>query len=107
MNGALNLKIFLFISLGLHLLFFSISSLLFPDLKVNGLQNLNIEVSFLPLISETNALPQHGKQEVKNTGHEERVVLRKEKEEPPVFKREDEWESLPSQTEMKIIPASS
>ena len=107
MNGVLTLKIFLSISLGLHLLFFSISSLLFPDLKVNGLQNLNIEVSFLPLISETNALPQHLKQEVKNTGHEERVVLRKEKKETPVFKREEGWESLPSQTEIKVTPVSN
>jgi TonB family protein len=107
MNGALTLKIFLSISLGLHLLFFSISSLLFPDLKVKGLQNLNIEVSFLPLISETNALPQHGKQGVKNRGHEERVVLRKEKKETPIFRREEGWESLPSQTEIKVIPASN
>jgi protein TonB len=107
MNGALTLKIFLSISLGLHLLFFSISSLLFPDLNVNGLQNLNIEVSFLPLISEMNAPPQHLKQEVKNTGHEERVILRKEKKETPVFKREEGWEPLPSQTEMKVIPASN
>jgi TonB family protein len=107
MNGALTLKIFLSISLGLHLLFFSISSLFFPDFKVNGLQNLNIEVSFLSLISETNALPQPIKQEAKNTGHEKRVVLRKEKKEEPVFKKEEEFESLPAQTEMKVIHASN
>src|SRR4030043_2011725 len=106
MNGSLNLKIFLSISLGLHLLFFSVSSLLFPDFKVNGFRNLNLEVSLLPLISETKALPQNVNQEAKNTRHEERVLLRKEKKEEPVYKKEQEPESLPIQTEVKIIPAS-
>jgi len=110
MNGSLNLKIFLSISLGLHLLFFSVSSLLFPDFKVNGLRNLNLEVSLLPLISETKALPQNIKQNVKqearNTGHEERVLIQKEKKEDPLINKEKKPDSLPVQDEVKVIPAS-
>jgi len=106
MNGSLTLKIFLSISLGLHLLFFSISSLLFSGFKVNGLPNLNIEVSLLPLISETKAHPQIVKQKGGNTSREERVLFRKEKQEEPVYKKEQEPESLPIQTEMKVMPAS-
>ena len=107
MNGTLTLKIFLSISLGLHLLFFSISSLLFPDFKVNGFRNLNIEVSFLPLISETKALPQDVKQEERNTSHREKILLRKEKKEDPLINKEQKPESLPVQTEMKAVPVSN
>lgn len=102
----LTLKIFLSISLGLHLLFLSISSLFFPDFKVNGLRNLNIEVSFLPLISETKTLPQPVKQEAKNTIHQEKKLPRKEKKEDPLMNTEQKPESLPVQTERKVIPIS-
>jgi len=104
MNGSLTLKIFLSISLGLHLLFFSMSSLLFPDFKVNGLQNLNIEVSLLPLISETKANPLHVTREAKNTAHQERAVLREEKKEEPAFKEEREPESPPAREGEKVNP---
>ncbi len=132
MNGTLTLKIFLSISLGLHLLFFSISSLLFPDFKVNGFRNLNLEVSLLPLISETKALPQNVRPEthlrvpssearlLRRTGvtpesgvqariasHEEKLLLQKEKKEEPLIKKEHKPDSLPVQDEVKVIPASS
>jgi protein TonB len=104
MNGSLTLKIFLSISLGLHLLFFSMSSLLFPDLKVNELRNLNLEVSLLPLISETKTDPPHVMQEAKNTVHQEGAVLREEKKEEPVFKEEREPESPPVREEKNHNP---
>jgi protein TonB len=47
-----NLKIFFSISLGVHLLFFSIASILFPDVKIDRLPTLNIEVSLLPFVAE-------------------------------------------------------
>jgi len=53
MNGTLTLKIFFSISLGLHLLFLSLSMLLFPDFKIHPLPPLHMEVSLLPLIAET------------------------------------------------------
>jgi TonB family protein len=106
MNGSLTLKIFLSISLGLHLLFFSISSLLFPDLKVHGLRNLNLEISLLPLITETKALPQNVRQEARNPRHEKRDFLRREKKEEAVISKEQKPESLPVQDEVKAIPAS-
>jgi TonB family protein len=106
MNGSLTLKIFLSISLGLHLLFFSISSFLFPDFKVHGLRNLNLEISLLPLITETKALPQNVKQEARNTRHEKRDFLRREKKEEAVIREEQKPESLPVQDDVKAIPAS-
>ena len=133
MNGSLTLKIFLSISLGLHLLFFSVLSLLFPDFKVDGLRNLNLEVSLLPLISETEELsksisnhqerpnapssearllrrtgetPDYGLQ-VQVTNHQEKMVPRKEKKEEPAFKEEAEPESLPAREEVKVNPTSN
>jgi len=133
MNGSLNLKIFLSISLGLHLLFFSVSSLLFPDFKVNGLRNLNLEVSLLPLISETKALtkgltnhesrlrapssearllrrtgetPDSGVQ-ARVTSRPGKMLLHQEKKEELLIKKEQKPESLPVQTEAKVIPASN
>jgi len=53
MNGTLTLKIFFSISLGLHLLFLSLSALLFPDFRVHPFPPLHIEVSLLPLIVGT------------------------------------------------------
>jgi protein TonB len=47
MNGTLNIKIFLSVSLGLHLLFLSILTLLFPDFKIDRFPPLHIEVSLL------------------------------------------------------------
>ena len=132
MNGSLNLKIFLSISLGLHLLFFSVSSLLFPDFKVNGLRNLNLEVSLLPLISETKTLtkgltnhesrlrapssearllrrtgetPDSGVQ-ARVTSRPGKMLLHQEKKEDPLINKEKKPDSLPVQDEVKVIPAS-
>jgi TonB family protein len=55
MNGSLNLKIFLFVSLGLHLLLLSLLTLLYPDFKINHIPPLHIEVSLFPLVPETRA----------------------------------------------------
>jgi len=107
MKGSLNLKIFLSISLGIHLLFFSVSSFLFPGFKVNGLRNLNLEVSLLPLIPETNAHPQNAKQEMRTERHEEKVVLRKEKKEEPAYEKEQEPELPPIQTDVKVTPTNN
>jgi TonB family protein len=132
MDGSLNLKIFLSISLGLHLLFFSVSSLLFPDFKVNGLRNLNLEVSLLPLISETKTLtkgltnhesrlrapsfearllrrtsetPDSGVQ-ARVTSRPGKMLLHQEKKEDPLINKEKKPDSLPVQDEVKVIPAS-
>jgi len=132
MNGNLNLKIFLSFSLGLHLLFFSISSLLFPEFKINVLRTLNIEVSFLPLISEKKELsksisdpktrlrtsssearllrrtdetpPPDVKAQI--TIHEKRGFIRKEEKEAPVYKKKQEPDSLLLEPENEIIPGS-
>jgi len=132
MNGNLNLKIFLSFSLGLHLLFFSISSLLFPEFKINVLRTLNIEVSFLPLISEKKELsksisdpktrlrtsssearllrrtdetpPPDVKAQI--TIHEKRGFIRKEEKEAPVYKKKQEPDSLLLEPENEIIPSS-
>lgn len=47
MNGTRNLKLFVSISLGLHLSVFSLLSILLPDLKIVNLTHLNIEISLL------------------------------------------------------------
>lgn len=47
-----NLKIFLSFSLGIHLLFFSVVSILFPDFKTRVLPPLKLEVSLLPVIAK-------------------------------------------------------
>jgi protein TonB len=86
MNGTLNLKVFFSISLGLHLLFLSIASILSLDFKIERLPILNIEVSLLPLIPEEIQL----KAQVKKEGKE---TLQNEKKEEPVQKRELEPKS--------------
>ncbi|MBM4341083.1 MAG: energy transducer TonB [Deltaproteobacteria bacterium] len=57
MNGTWNLKLFLSISLGLHLFVLSLLSILMPDLKIIQLPRLDIEVSFLPFAKEERELP--------------------------------------------------
>lgn len=133
MNGNLNLKIFLSFSLGLHLLLFSISSLLFPEFKTNGLRTLNIEVSFLPLISEkkevsksistpkkrlppspSEVIPLRRKEETplpnvqaQIVTQEQRVLIRKEEKEIPEYKKEQESDSLFLAHENRVIPTST
>jgi len=56
MNGTWNLRIFLSASFGLHLLFLSFLTLLFPNLKIDRFPPLNLEVSLilpvLPVVAE-------------------------------------------------------
>ncbi len=130
MNGNLNLKIFLSFSLGLHLLLFSISSLLFPDFKINRLRTLNIEVSFLPLISEKKEVsksisaPKKRLQPspseamrlqrtdetpppdvpVQIATQDQRVLTHKEEKEAPDDKKEQESDPLFLKPENKVIP---
>src|SRR4030042_3552437 len=52
MNRTWNLKLFVSISLGLHLLAFSIFSIFFPHSTTPSLSALNIEVSLLPPVKE-------------------------------------------------------
>ncbi len=56
MNETRNLKLFVSISLGLHLFVLSLFSILMPDLKITQLPRLNIEVSLLPLAREEERL---------------------------------------------------
>jgi len=53
----MNLKLFLSISLGLHLFVLSLLSILIPDLKITQLPRLNIQVSLLSLAKEEQELP--------------------------------------------------
>jgi TonB family protein len=127
MNGNLNLKIFLSISLGFHLLFVSVMMLLYPNFQINHFPSLNIEVSLYPLIPETKAAsnqitnpkvrttndesPLHA--ETQDLGplarisiQEEKEWLRKEKKEESLPEREKEPGSLSTQEEVQVIPVS-
>ncbi len=54
-----NLKIFVSVSLGIHIFSFSILTLLFPDFKIDRLPPLNLEVSLiLPVLPTTPPSPQ-------------------------------------------------
>ena len=128
MNGSLNLKIFLSVSLGLHLLFLSVLTFLYPNFKINHIPPLHIEVTLLPLIPETMAasIPiMKPKPEIKSheshlraelldsveqtriTIQEQRDWLQKEKNEEPLIKEEQKPESLSDQDEVKVnTPAS-
>jgi protein TonB len=50
--GIRHLKIFFSISAGLHLLFLSGVTFLFPDFKIDPLPPLNIEISLLPIVAQ-------------------------------------------------------
>jgi protein TonB len=125
MNGNLNLKIFLSVSLGFHLLFVSILTLLYPNFKINHFPSLNIEVYLLPIISETKAatkpitIPK-----AKATNHEpslsvktqdigpvarisiqeEKEWFRKEKKEESLSEKEKDPESLSTPKEVQVVP---
>jgi TonB family protein len=125
MNGNLNLKIFLSISLGFHLLFVSIMTLLYPNVKINHFPPLNIEVSLLPLIPETNAASQRITNPKASTMdheasiyaktrdlnpvtrisiQEDKESLRKEKKEESLPEKEEEPESPSTPEEVQVIP---
>jgi len=98
--GAWNLKIFFSISLGIHLLFLSITYILFPDFRIDRLSTFNIEVSLLPLMAEEKQV----KTQIKK---EEIKLSRKDHREELAHKKEVEPESpLPIQTEVRNNPIS-
>jgi len=128
MNGSLNLKIFFSISIGLHLLFLSVLTFLYPNFKINHIPPLHIEVSLLPLVPETIAasIPiMKPKPEIKSheshlraelldsveqtrvTIQEQRGWLQKEKKEEPPIEEEQKPESPSDQDEVKVIPTNS
>ena len=129
MNGTWNLKLFISISLGLHLFVFSLFSILMPDLKITQLPRLNIEVSLLPLAREERELlkrvenrekvqswelgVRNQEAEIKTEAptpmkiHEEKEMAQTEKVEITLPKKEEKTAAaLPVQTEAKIIPVS-
>ncbi len=57
MNGTYPLKLFVSVSLGLHLFVFSVLSFLIPDQEFRPRPRLNIEVSFLPLEKQIMETP--------------------------------------------------
>lgn len=101
------MKIFFSISLGIHLLFLSITSIFFPDFKIDRLPILNIEVSLLPLITEEKPISvpfSHPKLKTQ-IKKEEKNPPQKEIKEEPAYKKELEPESPhPVQTVTTNIP---
>jgi len=96
--GTLNLKIFLSISLGAHLLALSILTFLFPGFKIDRILPLHVEVSLLPLMVEEKLT------EVK-IKKEEKRLLRNEKKETPIHKKELNSEPPPPfETLATVIP---
>jgi len=131
MNGTRNLKLFLSISLGFHLLVLSIFSIFSPNLKSHSLPAFNIEVSLLPLMKEEREplrkvenrykvrseerealkLVEKKQTEIKSeppvTSHEERKVSQVEKVEVALPRQEQELVTPPPvQSEMRIVSVS-
>jgi len=103
--GNWNLKIFLSISLGIHLFFLSVVSILSPDFKIHVLPPLKIEVSLLPVIAEEPPSPKMISSPLLKTQikREEKNVLQHEKKEDPINKKEPETETpIPVQTEARL-----
>jgi len=128
MNETRNLKLFLSISLGFHLLVLSIFSIFSPNSKSHSLPAFNIEVSLLPLMKEEREplrkvenrykvrseerealkLVEKKQTEIKSeppvTSHEERKVSQVEKVEVALPKQEQEPVTTPPvQSEVKIV----
>ena len=122
MNGNLNLKLFLSISLGLHLFVLSLLSILIPDLKMTQLPRLNIEVSLLSLTKEERELPKRVENnfkvrsedvEIKTESpvpikiHEVKEIVQTEKVEVTLPKKQEEPVATPPvQSQPKVISVS-
>jgi protein TonB len=90
--GTWNLKTFLSMSIGLHVLFVSGLTFLFPDFRIDQLPPLNIEISLLPIMAQERS---------KSLPLPSRYVK------APTKKEEKKLESsLPFHPEMKITPVS-
>ncbi len=91
--GTWNLKVFFSISLGLHLLFFAMGTLLFPEFKINRLPPLNIEISLVSVVAQEKSISAP----IPATQVATQVKAQPKKEEKkPSF-------PLPVQEEMKVI----
>ena len=88
--GTWNLKVFFSISLGVHLLFFTTGTLLFPDFKIDRIPPLNIEVSLVSVVAQEKSIsaPVPATQVKAQTKKEDKKPL----------------SPLPTQEEMKVIP---
>jgi len=122
MNGTWNLKLFLSISLGLHLTVFSLLSIFMPDLKITQLPRLDIEVSFLPFAKEEREVPRkvENKEKVRSEEaelkteppepvkiHEEKKIVQTEKVEVTLPKKQEEPVATPPvQSQPKAISVS-
>jgi len=118
MNGTWNLKLYLSISLGVHLFVLSLLSILLPDFKITKLPPLNIEVSLLPLAREETLkvrssefgfrpIRAYGPEGVRSKEEEPlRIVEKKQteiKSEPPVTSHEERKVSQVEKVEI-ILP---
>ena len=95
-----NLKIFVSVSLGIHIFSFSILTLLFPDFKIDRLPPLHVEVSLLPLISEAKPLP-----EVIASPVAVETRIRKEEIEAPQKTKDEESAAKQEQEQKQKISA--
>lgn len=131
MNGTRNLKLFLSISLGFHLLVLSIFSIFSPNSKSHSLPAFNIEVSLLPLMKEEREplrkvenrykvrseerealkMVEKKQMEIRSespaTSHEEKKISQVEKVEVTLPKQEQEPVTTPPvQSEVRIVSVS-
>jgi TonB family protein len=97
--GIWNLKTFFSISLGIHLFFFSIASILFPDFKIDRLPPLHVEVSLLPLVSEVKSFPEV------ITSPAVKAQIRKEEAKAPQKTKEEESAAKQEQEQKQKISA--
>ncbi len=131
MNETRNLKLFLSISLGFHLLVLSIFSIFSPNSKSHSLPAFNIEVSLLPLMKEEREplrkvenrykvrseergalkMVEKKQMEIRSespaTSHEEKKISQVEKVEVTLPKQEQEPVTTPPvQSEVRIVSVS-
>jgi len=110
-NVTWNLKLFFSISLTLHLLLFTITSILFPDVKIDRLPILNIEVSLLPLIPEVKIPTKEINKKDPFTVQKSQIIIHKEikpqqneNRDEPTYEKEVESESPPIEAVAKSVP---
>lgn len=100
-----NLKIFLLISMSIHLLL-SIVLILIPEIRIEKLPNINVEVSLLPVIAEEKPPPKIIPPKLKTEfkGQESRPSRTEKREEP--FQKELEAEGPKSSPKQKEVEKS-
>lgn len=111
MNGTRALKIFISISMGIHLLLLTVFTLLFPNFKIHSLPPLHMEVSLLHFIPERDKPLKVTQKEpplrprVIGVRQEEETPFQEMKIEAPVFKEVKSPEPpRPVQEEIKMVP---